>query len=369
MISVVVTARPSFAKLQPLIAELKWREEIEIIACASALLTRYGAIVDQIRQDFPLVPLTTISSTLEGASLNTTAKDTGVLLASLADHFAHIEPRLVVVMADRYETLAVSMAAAYQNIPVAHLQGGERSGGIDDRVRDANTQLATYHFPSTARAAIRLLGLTNGSKHIYNYGCPSIDLARAAAEDPPLTVQELGGVGSAIDLNRPFLLLLQHPNSEDPTQAYHEMWETLTACCIIPQPLLALWPGHGAGTEAAAKALRIFALAHPSYPLHMVRTIPPQRFMRLLRQTSCLVGNSSAGIRECSYLGTPVVNIGLRQQHREQASNVFDISAHAEYLQEAVLRQSQQPFFTSSSLYGDGTAAPRIAAKLVELSS
>ena len=368
MISVVVTARPSYAKLQPLITELMWREEIEIVACASALLTRYGAVVDQIRQDCPGPSLVTIPSTLEGASLDTAAKDTGVLLASLADHFAQVRPRLVVVMADRYETLAVSMAAAYQNIPVAHLQGGERSGGIDDRVRDANTQLATYHFPSTARAAIRLLGLTNGSKHIYNYGCPSIDLARAAVNDPPVTLQELGGVGSAIDLNRPFLLLLQHPNSEDPTCAYAEMWDTLSACCVIPQPLLALWPGHGAGAEAAAKALRVFALTHPSYPLHLVRTIPPRRFMRLLRQTSCLVGNSSAGIRECSYLGTPIVNIGLRQQHRDRAKNVVNVQTETTLIREAVFQQSQHPFFASSSLYGDGTAAPRIAVKLVELS-
>ena len=368
MISVVVTARPSFAKLQPLLKKLIGRKEIEIVACASALLTRYGAVVDQIRHDFPGLPLVTIPSTLEGASLDTVAKDTGVLLASLADHFARVKPQLVVVMADRYETLAVSMAAAYQNIPVAHLQGGERSGGIDDRVRDANTQLATYHFPSTARAAIRLLGLTNDSKHIYNYGCPSIDVARAAMDDPPVTLQELGGVGSAIDLNSPFLLLLQHPNSDNPTYAYGEMWETLYACYGIPQPLLALWPGHGAGAEASAKALRMCAQAYPSYSLHMVRTIPPQRFMRLLRQTSCLIGNSSAGIRECSYLGTPVVNIGLRQRYREQSTNVVNVPADVHLIRAAVFQQSHH-FFPSSSLYGNGTAAPRIAAKLVELVS
>src|ERR1700752_549086 len=157
MTSIVLTARHSYAKLKPLIREFLQRHlPVDVISCGSAQVEKFGVTGRLLKKDFPSLTPTEIASTLDGSTLATSAKETGILLQSLADHFARTKPRAVVVIADRHETLGATIAASYQNIPVVHLQGGEQSGNIDDRVRDANSTLASFHFPATDRAAYRL---------------------------------------------------------------------------------------------------------------------------------------------------------------------------------------------------------------------
>ena len=368
VISILLSARPSYAKLQPILVALWARRPylLEVVVCASALLEQHGNVADRVREDFPDVPIVPLYSTLAGATLGTMAKDTGILLMALADHYARTHPALVVVMADRYETLAGTLAAAYQNIPVAHIQGGERSGNIDDRVRNANTVFATYHFPATRLAAERLTPLTRSGSVIEVVGCPSIDTALAVQGDPPVTIAEIGGAGADLDLNGPFLLLLQHSETDCPEAAHAQMTETLVACERAALPTLAIWPGADAGHDETSKALRMRAIHAPWYPLHTVRGIAPRRFLRLLRQCSVLVGNSSAGIREASALGTPVVNIGSRQHGRERAENVLDLNESLPTLPEAIASQRRHGPYPPSDLYGDGHAAERIAESLLE---
>ena len=357
MIAVVLTARPSYTKLKPILDHL---EDFVIVSCASANLVDYGEVALQAERDFP-GKVRRVYSTLAGNTLQTTAKDAGVLLQSLADVFADIDPSIVVVMADRYETLTASIAARYQNIPVAHIQGGERSGNVDDVVRDANSALAAYHFPATHLSALRVHSLT-GSQHIYNYGCPSIDLAKQALLDPPVTITEIGGVGAPLDFNGRFAIVLHHPETEQPEQAFNQMRMVLDGVRQARLPALIIWPGQDAGRDLTAKAIRVVTAKHPEWSTHTVRGVEPRRFLRLLSQATVLVGNSSAGIRESSYLGDPVVNVGERQRGRERAGNVHD----ARY-DDAVIVEPQPLRYSPSLLYGDGTAGERIAAKLAEL--
>ena len=370
MISVLLSGRPSYAKLKPVLGAL-WRldtdHRLEVVACAGALLHRFGRIVDQVRLDFPWLAVSTIYSAYDGSTVETSVKETASLLSSLAEHYARTKPRLVVVMADRHETAAASLAAAYQNIPVAHIQGGERSGNIDDRVRDVNTCLATLHFPATVRAHHRLSMFANAQSFVYQFGCPSIDLAKAAQQRPPAArASEFGGTGPDIDLRHPFLLLLLHPETERPEDAHEQMQIVLNACAGVNLPKLGIWPGQDAGQEGGAKAIREYRITWPSETFHMVRTIPPEAFLRLLSQTAVLVGNSSAGIREGAYIGTPVVNIGERQAYREQATNVIDVPFNVDAIRVAINAQLKLGFAPSSTLYGRGDAGERIAAKLLE---
>lgn len=366
MIAVVLTARPSYAKLQPILAALVARHaDVCVVGSASALLPRYGRVVDQVRIDHPTVRVVEVPSTLEGSTLQTAAKDAGVLLQSLADVFAGLAPDLVLVNHDRYEVLAATQAAAYQNIPVAHLGGGERSGNIDDHVRDAITALACYHFPATELARYRVLGLS-GSERVWNLGCPSIDVAIAAQADPPVTLDAIGGSGAPLDLQRPFLLVLQHSETEQPDAAYAQLTSTLVACERAGLPALVIWPGADAGSDLASKAIRVRAVTAASYPLHTVRGLPPRQFLRLLRQTTVLVGNSSAGIREAGALGVPVVNIGRRQDGRQRCGNVIDVEHDPDAITAAITYQRGK-LYPMSTIYGDGAAAPKIAETLLAL--
>ena len=368
-IAVVCTARPSYAKLQPVIAAL--------IACntrpmlyftSGAVLTRFGRVVDQARTDFPDCPLREIYSELDGQTLVTSAKSAGGLLMALADAFAQDRPDIVLVNHDRREVLAVAQAAAYQNIPVAHIGGGERSGNIDDRVRDAVTQFSTYHFAATSAATLRVCGLRMGHHerhaHIYCVGCPSVDVARQSLDDLPVTLTEMGGAGAALDLNCPFLLVVQHSETEYPDAAFDQMMTTLNVVRATKYPAVVLWPGTDAGEEDTAKAIRVSTTQNPSYPMHTKRTLPPRRFLRLLRQAICIVGNSSVGIREASFLGVPVVNIGERQRDRERGDNVLDVPHQFDAITHAIMTQTTHGPWPSSVLYGDGYASQKIASIL-----
>ena len=365
-VAVILTARPSWAKLEPVCRALKAKPEVElqIIACASALLERYGKVVDVVRKDYAIAA--ECWSTYEGANLLTSAKETGALLTELSGVLSRLQPALVVVCADRHEVLAAAMAAGYLHLPVLHLQGGERSGSLDDVCRDAVTQLATIHCVATSVAQHRVYALTGRWDSVHLTGCPSIDLAHEALSAPLVTGEELQGTGPELDLTRPFLMVLQHPVTSEADQAEAQMMVTLEAVRWVPLPRIVFWPGEDAGAEGISRAIRAFRHQHPSETIYTVKNFPPVRFLRLLTQAACLIGNSSAGIREASYLGVPVVNMGSRQHGRERGPNVVDVPHAVDAIHQAVLGQVEHGRWLSCALYGLGDAGQRIAEVICE---
>jgi UDP-hydrolysing UDP-N-acetyl-D-glucosamine 2-epimerase len=268
--------------------------------------------------------------------------------------FAEEQPDLVVVIADRHETLAISLAAAYQHIPLAHIQGGEHTGSIDDKVRHANSMLADYHFPATTEAAhtLRQMGVRGG---IYMLGCPSIDLAAQAEFDPQWERH---------------LVVLQHPVTDEAASAAAQIDETfaaITAPEFTSRNVLWLWPGQDAGSDALAKRLREHREHDDTGGIEFRRHLPASQFLSVLRSASVLVGNSSAGIREASYLGCPTVNIGTRQRGRERAGNVIDVTHDRYAIRSAITRQLDHGRYQGSPLYGEGRSGEAIARHLVAL--
>ena len=329
--------------------------ELQIICCASALLERYGKVVEVVKaQGYDVAA--EVYSTYEGANLETSARETGALAIELTGVFRRLRPSCVVVCADRHEVLGAAQSASYLHLPLLHLQGGEVSGSIDDKVRDAITQLADYHCTSTERAKHRVYALTGDFDRVFNTGCPSIDLAKQAQGEPPVTVEELGGAGATINLEQPFAVVLQHPVTSEAEQAGEQMRVTLDAMECMDMPAIVFWPGEDAGADAMSKVIR-----GQQDSWHTVRSLPPSRFLRLLTQAHVLIGNSSAGIRECSYLGVPVVNVGTRQHGRERARNVVDRPHDADAIYAAMCWQVRNSPRESSTLYGSGTAGQQIA--------
>ena len=307
-------------------------------------------------------------------------QNVSVLSHDLARDFDRDRPDVVVTIADRHETLATAIAASYMNIPLVHIQGGEVTGSIDDKVRNAITQLADYHFVSTKEASehVAAANMANHrtNKGIHITGCPSIDLAkRALCQRSGLSFdpfEKYPGSGTTFDLSsRGYIVVLFHPNTQEYEQAYAQTEELIKAVWSIGSPAFWFLPNIDAGSDAVGKAIRVARNENRISGVHFQTNMEPEDFLKLLISSKCLIGNSSVGIRECSYLGVPVVNIGTRQEGRERAENVVDVDYDSSKIYEAYQTGFYKKGFLregfSSTLYGDGASGPRIANLLAEI--
>jgi UDP-hydrolysing UDP-N-acetyl-D-glucosamine 2-epimerase len=368
-VCVVVTARPSYSRIKTALAAIARHPalELQLVVSSSALLDRYGAAIDTIERD-GFVPAARIFNVIEGENLVAAPRTTAVGVLELTSTFLNLRPDIVVTVADRFETMATAIAAAYMNIPLAHVQGGEVTGNIDEKVRHAVTKLADYHFVASESARQRVLRLGELPDSVFNTGCPSIDLAREVARDTTHRAfdpfAKYGGVGSAPDLSGGYLMVLQHPVTTEPGQARAQMEATLEAVHALGLPALWFWPNLDAGSDETAGAIRAFRENKRPGHMHFFKGMEPEDFLRLLIGARCLVGNSSAGIRECSFLGVPVVNVGSRQERRDRGRNVVDVAPDAAAIRAAVERWLDSPRPEPDHVYGGGEAGARIAELL-----
>jgi UDP-hydrolysing UDP-N-acetyl-D-glucosamine 2-epimerase len=364
-ICVVVTARPSYSRIRTALTAIRDHADLELqlVVAASALLDRYGNALDAITRD-GFKPDHKVYMVLEGENLVTSAKSTGIGLSELATVFDNLSPDAVVTVADRYETLATAVAASYMNIPVVHVQGGEVTGSIDEKVRHSVTKLSNLHCVSTQLARERVIKLGEDPESVVLTGCPSIDIAAEVAARPALDFdpfQKYGGVGPKTDLSRGYLVVMQHPVTTEYEEARQQVEETLYAVKDFGLPVIWFWPNADAGSDGTSKGIRVFREKETPENFHLFRNMFPEDFLRLLMHSTAIVGNSSVAIRECSFLGVPAVNIGSRQQGRERGGNVTDVAHDRAAIADAIRGHMRNGRTPSDHLYGDGRAGQRIA--------
>ncbi|MDA8595386.1 UDP-N-acetylglucosamine 2-epimerase [Flavobacteriaceae bacterium] len=368
-ILVVVTARPSYSRVKTALNAIDQHPQLELqlVIAGSALLDRYGNAVDFIENDgFKVTEK--VFMVLEGENPTAMAKTTGLGVMELANVFYNLKPDAVVTIADRFETIATSIAASYQNIPLIHLQGGEVTGNIDEKVRHANTKLADVHLVSSDDARERVLKLGENPSMVFNTGCPSIDLAKDILKYDDLDFDpyvKYGGVGSKPDLSNGYIVVMQHPVTDEYNLSRKQIEETLHAIKDLDYPTLWFWPNVDAGSDGTSKGIRNFRELYNLNKLHFFKNMEPNDFLKLLKFSNGLIGNSSVGIRECSYLGVPVLNIGTRQTMRLRGNNVLDCRHDRVQIQQGIKElflnhNLQEP----SSIYGNGNAGKQISEVL-----
>src|SRR5919109_192613 len=261
-ICVVVSARPSYSRIKTALRAIQGRNDLELqlVVAGSALLDRYGNAVRAIEHDeFPIAAR--VLMVIEGGNLAAMAKTTGIGLLELTTVFDNLKPDAVVTIADRFETIATAVAAAYMNIPVVHVQGGEVTGSIDEKVRHAVTKLADTHFVATSCAADRLRRMGEDPASIFVTGCPSIDLAAEILTRPALDFDpfaKYGGVGERLDLSDGYVVVMQHPVTTEYEVARQQVIETLHAVNATGLPTLWFWPNVDAGTDGTSNGIRAF---------------------------------------------------------------------------------------------------------------
>jgi UDP-hydrolysing UDP-N-acetyl-D-glucosamine 2-epimerase len=307
---------------------------------------------------------------LEGENLAAMAKTTGLGLLELATVLDNLRPDAVVTIADRYETLATAVAASYMNIPVAHVQGGEVTGSIDEKVRHAVTKLSDLHLVSTDKAKERVVRMGESPSSVFVTGCPSIDLAAEVFNDPMLDFdpfKKYGGVGASMNLEDSYLVVMQHSVTTEYEMARQHVMETLYAVRDSALPTMWFWPNVDAGSDGTSNGIRTFRELEKPNNIHFFKNMIPTDFLKLICNSRCLIGNSSVGIREASFLGVPVVNIGSRQAGRDRGRNVLDVGYDRQEIAQAIRHHRRNGRYPQDTLYGDGKAGSRIAELLAEV--
>jgi UDP-hydrolysing UDP-N-acetyl-D-glucosamine 2-epimerase len=364
-ICVAVTARPSYSRIKTALAAIRAHPDLQLqlVVAASALLERYGSAAKFIEQEgFEIAAR--VYMVLEGENPAAMAKTTGLGVLEMATVFDNLRPDIVVTVADRYETMATAVAASFLNIPVAHVQGGEVTGSIDEKVRHAVTKLADIHLVATDRARERVVRMGEDPEMVWVTGCPSIDLACETLRDPTLDfdpMEKYGGVGLTVDLSTGYLVVMQHPVTTEHQLAREHVIETLVAVRDAGLPTLWFWPNPDAGSDGTSSGIRSFRELERPGNIHFFKNMAPADFLRLLYNSKCIVGNSSVGIRECSFLGVPAVNIGSRQAGRDRGKNVIDVPHDRGAIGAAIVKHSSNGRYPGDPLYGNGNAGVRIA--------
>jgi UDP-hydrolysing UDP-N-acetyl-D-glucosamine 2-epimerase len=371
-ICVFIGSRANYSSIKSVLRSVSAHPDLklQLVVGASALLDRFGSVVDVIESD-GFTPDAKVTMIVEGETPATMAKSTGLGLLELPTMFELLKPDVVVSVGDRFETMATAIASAYMNIPVAHTMGGEISGTIDESIRHAVTKLSHIHFPANQAAAERIIRMGEPPDTVHAVGCPRIDLVNEIANGngnmPHAEWLDREGVGAHIDVTKPFLLVNQHPVTTEYGHGKDQIWETLHALHALKMPTIMLWPNVDAGSEDIASGMRTFReKLRPDY-IRFYKNFPIETYVRLMLTCACTVGNSSAPIREGAFLGVPSVNIGTRQAGRDRGPNVLDVGYGRDEILAGIKAQLAHGRYASDPLYGDGAAGPRIAEVLARV--
>ena len=357
-ICVFVGSRANYSSLKSIMREIKLHPDLKLqtILGASAVLDRFGNLENLIKKD----------GFQPDYKFHNLAKSTGLGLMDATVIFDKLKPDFLVVIGDRFEMMSVTIAAAYMNIRIAHTMGGEVTGTIDESIRHAITKFAHIHFPANEDARKRIIKMGEDKKYVFNVGCPRIDsIAEELKKDSRKVLKNIfntyGGVGEKFNLNKPYLLVSQHPVTTEYGENRFQIEQTLKALNELKMPVIMLWPNADAGGDDISKGIRTFReKVNPKW-LYLFKNLPINVYIHLMKTTSCLIGNSSSGLRDGAYIGTPVVNIGTRENNRLSSKNVINVKYNFKEILKVIKQQIRHGKYKSSNLYGNGNAGKKIA--------
>jgi bifunctional UDP-N-acetylglucosamine 2-epimerase / N-acetylmannosamine kinase len=365
----VLSARASYSRVRSVLLSLKDRSDISlhVILIASAASAKYGKLENFLLADGIKVNWK-VESQSDAALESSMVRTTSYSMIGISDYILNNGIDGVLVIADRHETIAGSIAGSYLNRITFHLLGGEISGNIDNKVRYANSFLSDYHFVATPKSKERLEKCGIPANTIFNTGCPSLDYIPEVAIHPQ-KFNSLGGIGletEALFKNK-YIVVLQHSETTSSFSPRTQIRITIDAIEKLKYPTLWIWPNSDQGGDELIREITQAREFGKLKFVHFERSIEPKLFLSILRSAECIVGNSSVAIRECSLIGLPAVNIGGRQHNRERGVNVIDTEFDLEAVYNATIKQIKHGAYAPSNIYGDGKSGERIASLIKDL--
>jgi len=367
-ICVILVDRANYGRLWPVMKAIEKHPvlELQTVCAGTMLLERFGQAEKIVAKDGFKID-GRVYFELEGSVPTSMAKSVGLGIIEFVSEYQRLSPDIVLIIGDRYEALAAAIAAAYMNLKIAHIQGGEVSGSIDESARHAISKFAHIHFPSTRRSAEYLIKMGENPEFVFNVGCPAGDYIINLDSSLPENIFDNFGVGAHLDVNKPFLLVIYHPVTTNYGTERAKAEALINALGEISYPTLWLWPNIDAGADDISKALRSYRENNDCSWLHLVKNLDPLIFQKSLKACACAVGNSSSFIRDSTFSGTPVVLVGDRQVGREIDINIINVLPEKEQIKGAILEQLKVGRYPTSGLYGKGDSSARIAKLLSSL--
>lgn len=367
----ILTSPIHYSRNFLILEELRKRRNIElyIVLGGSILLNKYishSFNIRKILQDEKYKNIHEAHFNLDGDNLVIKSKTVGLGIVEFSSIFNEINPDLVVVRADRFEVMAAALAASYMNIPIAHIEGGDKSGTLDESVRHAITKLSHIHFATNKEARERIIKMGEREKYVFDFGSPDIEVVKHILNNGNNIDLKNEGSGADFNPKKDFLMVMYHPVTSEIDNLSSHTKEILKAVRSLDMQTLWFWPNFDAGSEIVSKELRIFNDTVARHKIKFLKYLHPKKFLTLLSRTKCLLGNSSAGIKECSYLGVPAVNIGSRQNERLKAENVCDCGNSSEEIIKAIRKQIKIGRYKTSNLYSSNDTSKDIAEVLAK---
>lgn len=355
----ILVDRANYGRMKPVLNTLQEDPdiELEVLCTGTMLLPRFGQVVNIVESDGFNVT-SKVYMEIEGSNPTTMSKSIGLGIVQFSTEFERIKPDFILLIGDRYEALSAAISAAYMNLPIAHIQGGEVSGSIDESCRHAITKFSHLHFPSTQRAADYIERMGESKESVFNVGCPAGDYILTLPDN--LSNDDLiGGIGNPIDISKPYLLVIFHPVTTHLDTRY-EVEEILEALDYIGMQTIWLWPNVDAGSDRISSGIRAFRERKDADWLYLIKNLPPETFQKVLKNAACAVGNSSSFIRDSTFSGVPVVLVGDRQVGRERGSNLIEAEFDKKNIIEKVKYQIDHGRYDGCQIYGTGDASNKI---------
>lgn len=361
-IFVLTGKRGGFGAMKPMLRLLRDDPEVELqlVVTDQHVSAKFGNTIAEVQQEFEIAAAVDMEQ--QGDSAVDRARALGVCVTKMSGVLAELRPDLCVLYGDRGEVLATAMATTSLGIPVAHLQGGDISGSVDEQVRHAVTKLSHLHFPSTQESGERILSMGEEPWRVHVVGDNHIDLIVAGQYASREEVSSLLN----LDPTKPVVVVLQHSETTAPDAAYQQMIETLIPVRELGYQTVVVHPCSDVGYGGIIQAIEELAVG----TLFRVRVnLDAPIFWGLLAMASVFVGNSSAGIIETPTFRLPTINVGRRQEGRLHAENVIHAPHDREAIRAALQTALHDLKFRSqvkdcSQPYGDGHAGERIVKVL-----
>ena len=337
--------------------------ELHIAATGMHLMPEFGNTINEIRQDgytFHRIDVTYAQDTKESMALFI-----GGFIQKFADLVRIIRPDFILLLGDRGEMLGGAIVGAYLGVPLVHIHGGEVTSTVDEFARHAITKLSHIHLPATEESAQRIIKMGEDPRYVFVVGAPGLD---EILKVQPASVKEIAD-HYTIDPSIPLILVLQHPVPLEPGDPAFQMNETLTAVCGFPHQIFIIYPNADAGGRAMIDVIKRYA---STKNIRAFQSIEHRDFLQLLKISSVIVGNSSAGIIEAPSFGVPAINIGTRQNGRQKGENVIDAGYNSHEIVTAINRVLYDEAFkrkvkTAINPYGDGNSSKKIVEILKKI--
>jgi len=364
-IAVVTGTRAEYGILFPVLRAIESEPglELSLVVTGMHLSHEFGYTVSEIEKDGFKID-TRVNMLPEADTLSAMAKSIGMGITEMAQVWEQLKPDIILVLGDRVEPLAATIAGTYMNIPVAHIHGGDSPrGGLDEYARHAITKLAHIHFPATKKSAERIIKMGEDEWRVHMVGSPALDVIMNAKLLPRKALCEKLGM----DLPQPLVLLVQHPVTTQVDEAPGQIKETLEAIVEMAHPTIIIYPNSDAGGRRMIEIIKEYENRH--HFIKSLKSLPRKEYLSLMKAASVLIGNSSSGIIDAPSFGLPAVNIGNRQEGRERGDNVIDVGHNRLEIIKAVKKALNDEDFLNkvkrgTNPYGNGKASKRIAEVL-----